>query len=90
MAQLSLSPACRSMFLSVPIGKSLAGCFTVTLPGLVGCLNWWCDPFTFTSCQPSASKRLMISRECIRQGVSGEGKLARYNLHVKLYLAIGT
>ncbi|MDB4899568.1 MAG: hypothetical protein JWN53_1376 [Gemmatimonadetes bacterium] len=31
-----MTPDCFSMLLSVPIGKSFAGCFTVTTPGFVG------------------------------------------------------
>lgn len=40
---------------------SLSGCFTVTRPFLVGCLNWWWLPDPSTSYQPSAFSILITS-----------------------------
>src|SRR3989338_4900063 len=37
---LYFQPACLRMLFSVPFGISLSGCFTVTRPGLPGCLKW--------------------------------------------------
>ena len=48
------------MLFSVPIEKSLRGCGTVTLPGLVECVKWTCEPVCPTLCQPAAYSRLMI------------------------------
>lgn len=53
------------MLLSVPIGKSFAGCFTVTIPGLARWLNWWCEPFTRTTVHPSDFNRRSTSFESI-------------------------
>lgn len=55
-------PACRSIDLSVPTGRSRFGCGTVTRPGLMGCLNWAWLPRRATSTQPSASSSRMTSR----------------------------
>jgi hypothetical protein len=49
------------MLFTVPIGRSFFGWGTVTLPFLVGCVNWWCDPTVLVSTQPSALSFLMIA-----------------------------
>lgn len=51
------------MLFNVPIGKCLAGCFTVTIPGFFGWVRWWCDPFTLATVQPSAFNRRSTSFE---------------------------
>src|ERR687887_2495272 len=57
------NPACRRILLSVPVGRSsdiLPG--TVTLPGLVACLNCRWLPFWDTWTQPSLSNSRTTSR----------------------------
>ena len=54
-------PACFNMLRTVGSGRSFLGWGTVTLPGLVGCLNWWCEPTTCTKYQPSALSCLRMS-----------------------------
>ncbi len=49
------------MLRTVGSGKSFFGCGTVTFPGLVACLNWWCEPTTCTKNHPSALSCLIIS-----------------------------
>lgn len=49
------------MLRTVGSGKSFFGCGTVTFPGLVACLNWWCEPTTCTNNHPSALSCLIIS-----------------------------
>nr|DAH39811.1 MAG TPA: hypothetical protein [Caudoviricetes sp.]DAM73668.1 MAG TPA: hypothetical protein [Caudoviricetes sp.] len=51
------------MRLSVARGISLSGSFTVTRPGLAGCLYWWWLPTQLTSYQPSALSAFMTSRD---------------------------
>src|SRR3954465_7550624 len=69
------------MLLTVPIGKSFAGCGTVTVPFFVGCLRCRCEPFDRTSNQPSAFSALMTSREFTLPGVPS-GPFGEYNLYV--------
>src|SRR3954463_633089 len=58
------------MLASVPRGMSFFGCGTVTIPGFVGCLKWWCDPFTLASDQPSRLSARMTSAELTRASIS--------------------
>src|SRR4051812_30849335 len=56
------NPACFRILLSVPGGRSaLVLPATVTSPGLDGCLYCRWLPRVRTSCQPSASRRLIMS-----------------------------
>jgi hypothetical protein len=55
------SPACFIILFAVGKGKSFFGCGTVTLPVLLACLNWWCEPLTCTKNQPSCCMSLIKS-----------------------------
>ena len=48
------------MLRAVPEGKSFFGCGTTTV--IAPFLNLWCDPLTLTSSNPSALRRLTMSR----------------------------
>src|SRR5262249_38284191 len=85
--QVNLRPDCRSMLLRVPIGKSFAGCFTVTIPFFVGCLKWWWEPLTRASLQPSASKSLMICRESIALPRFVGGNISNIDVAVNVNVA---
>lgn len=57
----NLTPDCRSMLLTVPIGRCLTGCGMVTVPDFTGWRKCWWLPLMRASTQPSASIVLKIS-----------------------------